>query len=359
MANLQNTTQTDLNDASLDYSTPQGYIDEASDREIYWNNDYWNEGLGLWEDNPAYKEPIRALARWSVGKGYETEDTRTQILLESLDGWGEDSFQSILTNLIILKKTNGDAFAEIIRNDNGTLINLKVLNPSNVRIVVDNKGMIKRYDVRNSKSEWIKFKPFEILHLCNDRIASQIHGTPAWKACKWELETRKEVLANTRRILQRGTIRVMYVDEDNTTKLNQIKTEWRDAIKYGEVMILPGKKGSDVEVVDYNVPDISALMTFVQYLDNRIYQSLGIPRAIADTTDFTEAASKVGYMTFEPVYTEEQTLLEQDLWNQLAIKVKFNRPPSLAGTMQKSEEANTGQTSIQPNEAQASITRTE
>ncbi len=359
MPNLNQTTTTDLDNANLDYSTPQGYIDEASDKEIYWNNDYWNEGLGLWEDNPAYKEPIRALARWTVGKGFET-DRRTKIRLDNITGWGEDSFQSILTNLTIVKKTNGDSFAEIIRNeDKGTLINLKVLNPSNVRIVIDKKGRIKRYDVKNSSGKWVKFQTQDILHLCNDRIASQIHGTPTWKACKWELETRKEVLENTRRILQRGTVRVMYVDEDNTTKLNQIKTEWKDAIKNGEVMILPGKKGKDVEVVDYAIPDITALMNFVQYLDNRIYQSLGIPRAIADTTDFTEAASKVGYMTFEPVYTEEQTLLEQDLWNQLAIRVKFNRPPSLSGVMQESEEKNTGQTGFQPNEAEASITRTE
>jgi len=358
MPNLSKTTITDLNNANLDYSTPAGYIDEESANEIYWYNDYWQEGLGLWEDNPAYKEPIRALARWTVGKGYET-DTRTKVILENITGWGEDSFQSILTNAIIVKKTNGDSYTEIIRNEKGTLINLKPLNPANVRIVINPKGMIKRYDVKDSSGKWKRFQTFEILHLCNDRIASQIHGTPAWKACKWELEARKEVLENTRRILQRGTIRVIYVDEDNTTKLNQIKTEWKDAIKKGEVMLLPGKKGSDVEVVDYAVPDISSLMGFVQYLDNKIYQSLGIPRAIADTTDFTEAASKVGYMTFEPVYTEEQTLLEQDLWNQLAIRIKFNRPPSLAGVMQESEAANTGQVGFQPNETKVSMTRTE
>jgi hypothetical protein len=358
MANINRTTTTDLDNYNLDYSTPQGYIDEESNKETYWNNDYWNEGLGLWDDNPAYKEPIRALARWAIGRGYET-NTRTRVLLDNITGAGEDSFQSIMTNHIIVKKTNGESFIEIIRDDKGTLINLKPLNPGNVRVVWDNKGLIKRYDIKDSSGKWIKFNRKEIFHSINDRIASQIHGTPAWKSCKWELETRKEVLANTRRILQRGTIRVMYVDEDNTTKLNQIKTEWKDAIKYGEVMILPGKKGSDVEVVDYSIPQITALMTFVQYLDNRIYQSLGIPRAIADTTDFTEAASKVGYMTFEPVYTEEQTLLEQDLWNQLALKIKFNRPPSLSGVMQEDEQKNTGQVGFQPNESQASIKRTE
>jgi hypothetical protein len=359
MANLNQTTTTDLNNANLDYSTPNGYLDEESNNEIYWNNDYWEEGLGLWEDNPAYKEPIRALARWTIGKGYTTEDPNLKVILDRIRGSGEDCFQSIMTNHIIVKKTNGDAYTQIIRNEKGTLINLKPLNPSNVRIVWDKKGMISGYDLKKSDGTWERKKPFEIFHSMNDRIASQIHGTPTWQACKWELETRKEVLANTRRILQRGTIRVIYVDEDNTTKLNQIKTEWKDAIKYGEVMLLPGKRGSDVEVVDYAIPDITALMTFVQYLDNKIYQSLGVPRAIADTSEFSEAASKVGYMTFEPAYTEEQTLLEQDLKNQVGIELKCNRPPSLAGTMQDSEEKNTGQVGFQPNDSRASITRTE
>lgn len=359
MPNLNKTTTTDLNNANLDYSTPLGHIDDASPQVRYWHNDYWAEGLGLWDDNPAYKEPIRALARWTVGKGYTTESTRDAILLENITGWGEDSFQSILTNAIIVKKTNGDSYTEIIRNDGGTLVNLKPLNPSNVRIVIDSKGMITGYELRDSSGKWNPINTYKILHLCNDRIASQIHGTPAWKACKWELETRKEVLNNTKRVLQRGTIRIIYVDADNQTILDKLKTEWATGIKNGEVVLLPGKRGQDFEVVDYAIPDISALMTFVQYLDNRIYQSLGIPKAIADTSDFTEAASKVGYMTFEPVYTEEQTLLEQDLWNQLAIRVKFNRPPSLTSTMQSSEAANTGQTSIQPNETQLSPTRTE
>lgn len=358
MVNISKTTTTDLDNSSLDYETPLANIDEAGRGKTYWNNNFWYEGYGLWEDNPAYKEPIRALARWTVGKGFETS-VINKIRLDNITGWGEDSFQSILTDLIIVKKTNGDAYAEIINNDKGILINLKPLNPSNVKIAINEAGLIDWYEVKNSKGEWVKFRKQEILHLCNDRIAGQIHGTPAWKACKWELEARKELLKNIRRILQRGSIRIIYVDVDNETKLNQIKKEWVTAIKNGEAMILPGRKGQEVEVVDYQIPDITPLMNFLEYLDNRIYQSLGIPKAIADTSNFSEASSKVGYMTFEPVYTEEQTLLEQDLWNQLAIKVKFNRPPSLSGIMQESESKNTGQLGFQPNDIKASAGRTE
>ena len=64
---------------------------------------------------------------------------------------------------------------------------------------------------------------------------------------------------------------------------------------------------------------------------------------------------------FNPTIPEEyiQKQLEADLWNQLAIRIKFNRPPSLHGIEQENEEKNVGQTGIQPNEVTASITRTE
>ena len=67
----------------------------------------------------------------------------------------------------------------------------------------------------------------------------------------------------------------------------------------------------------------------------------------------------MGYMSFEPVYTEEQTLLEQDLWNQLAIRVKFNRPPSLQGIVSEEESKNVNQTGIQPSEVTGTGTRVE
>jgi len=353
---INKTTQTELDSSNLEYSTPFENIDEAQDKEFYWLNDYWSEGLGILKNNPAYKERIRALARWAVGKGFKT-DNKTLVRLRNILGWGEDSFQSVITNLIITKKTNGDAYAEVIRNDKGELINLKPLNPKNVRIVVNHKGMIKRYDVLE-RGEWKNRKREEIFHLCNDRIASEIHGTPAWKACKWELEAKQEVMQDWRRISHRSTIRVMYIDAEDTKKLNQVKSEYKDAIKNGEVMLIPAKKG-DAEFIDYNLPPIDAFIRWIEYLDRAISQSLGIPNAIADTTDYSEASSKVGYMTFEPVYTEEQTLLEQDLFNQLAIKIKFNRPPSLSGTLQDDEEKNTGQTTIQQNELKAGTSRSE
>jgi len=78
---------------------------------------------------------------------------------------------------------------------------------------------------------------------------------------------------------------------------------------------------------------------------------------MATSEGFTEAGGKVGFLTFEPIYTNEQTLLEADLRAQLAIEIKFNRPPSLSGVVSEDEEKNTGQLGIQPKDSEATITR--
>ncbi|KKL53290.1 hypothetical protein LCGC14_2276900, partial [marine sediment metagenome] len=70
-----------------------------------------------------------------------------------------------------------------------------------------------------------------------------------------------------------------------------------------------------------------------------------------------EVGGKMGHVIFEPIYTKEQVDLENDLWIQAQIKIKFNRPPSLAPKTQENAEKNTGQTSIQPNEVEPKLNR--
>ena len=100
-------------------------------------------------------------------------------------------------------------------------------------------------------------------------------------------------------------------------------------------------------------------LSWIQYLENFFYQIVKIPRAIVNSADYSEAASKVGYMTFEPIYTREQTLLEADIWSKLGLRIKFNRPPSLHGVVAEDEEKNVGQTGFQASEMMATAGRVE
>lgn len=356
--NISNATTTQLNSGVSNFSVASQVLDTGSGKEIYYDFPDARQQLGYYKKIPELKKAVDNLIIWTIGKGYET-NSYNRVILEHLTGWGEDSFQSISKNLLIQKKIFGDGFAEIIRDkDTGTLINLKPLFTGDMRVVCNNKGFIIRYEQRTQKGEVEKFKPNEILHICNDRIGNEIHGVSIIDACKWIIDARNEAMNDWRRISHRSTIRVLYVDIEDPTKLNTLREQYKEGIKNGEVLILPGKKG-DIEFEDLTLPPLEAYLGWIQYLENVFYQAVGIPRVIASSQEYSEASSKVGYLTFEPIYTNEQTEYELDLWNKLGIKVKFNRPPSLSSTMQDSETKNTGQTGFQANEVEASVVKNE
>lgn len=354
--NISRITHTDLTSGVDDYSVSAKTLDSSGDQEeTYYDYPNAAKQLGYYKSIPELKKAIDALAIWSVAQGYET-DVETEIILEHITGWGEDSFQSIIKNLIVQKKIFGDAFAEIIKED-GVVVNLKPLYTGDMRVVINRKGIITRYEQRTG-NKIHKFKPEEILHLVNDRIGNENHGVSVIDACQWVIDARNEAMNDWRRISHRSTIRVMYIDADNVSKLNAVKTEYATAINKGELMLIPAKRG-EAEFQDLVLPPIQNHLGWIQYLENFFYQAVGVPRVIATSENYTEAASKVGFLTFEPIYTSEQVELEADLWNQLAIKIKFIRPPSLSGVLQESEQKNTGQTGFQQNEMTATAGRVE
>ena len=296
---------------------------------------------------------------WTVGRGF-TADSRTTTILERMRGWGEDDFVSIMEMHDRTCMINGDAYTEIVRNDDGVLVNMKPLNPGVMRTVVDKQGMIVRYEQLRGKLKPIEYKPSQILHSTENRKPGEIHGTSRVESVKWLLDTKAEILRDIRRVMHRSTIRVLYVDISKQSDLLRIRRQYEEGIKKGEVLVLPGKKGTDVEFEDLSVPPIQAYLEFCRYIDNKFSQVIGVPDVIlGGSQQYTEASSKVGYLTFEQPYMYRQRKLEADLWNQVALKVTFNRPVSLKDDVQDSEAKNTGQVGFQQNETQVGVTRNE
>ena len=354
---IRNTTTTSTNTIVTDYKIGAKVLDEAGTGvETYWENRDWPGYLGFLKTNPQYARAVRSLGMWAFGKGW-VADNHTTNILNFIPGWRNESFDEILQDMLVVKKTNGDAYAEIITDngktlrEGGILVNLKKLNPSKVRIVLDQKGIITNYDLQQADGKWTRVSTEKIFHITNDRIANEIHGTSVLEPCKWYIEWKQELVNDLRRLMHRTSLTIIYVDMDNTTNLQTVKTQWDTAIKNGTAIIMPGKKGIDFEVEKIEVPDTSRWMELIRYLDDYVYEILGISKIITGgVSGTTEANAKMGYLSFEQPYMTEQRLMEQDLWNQLGIKVIFNRPASISSTMQSSEAANTGQTNIQPND---------
>jgi hypothetical protein len=352
-------TTTDLKNQVSDYTVQSQTPDENSGNqdETWYDFPDSNEYLGYYKTIPELKKAIDALATWTTGKGFES-DLRTKNLLEVWRGSGKDNISSILWNLHVMKKVMGDSFAEIIRADDGTIVNLKPLSTGNMRVVYSNQGLLVRYEQRSNieGNPNKKFDTEDIFHLTNDRVLNEIHGTSIIEAVKWVIDARNEAMTDERKIKHRElSLGILYVDTSNTAKINAIKTQYANAIKNGELLVLPK---DTAEIKDSGVKPQDRIQ-WIQYLENFFYQAVGVPRVIATSENFTEASSKVGYLTFEPIYTREQADIENSIFSQLQITLKFNRPPSLGGSVERTEEKNTGQTGFQPQDTQLTAEGTE
>ncbi len=350
--NISTATTSDFTSAVVSYSVSKVSPDSPQDQEettYQWSN--FTKWFGYYKKIPELKKAIDAYATWVVGKGYDA-DPETQIVLENIRGWGEDTFNSILFNLIVTKKICGDAIAEIVKDrESGELINLKPLSMETIKIVVDRKGLIKRYEqiskVRGAQP--LTFKPNEILHLCNDRIVDEIHGTSVVEACEQVILMRNEALSDYKTVLHRNIhpLKIWHLDTDDQAKINAFKSLVETTVKDKENIFVP-KGNVEVELPTSNIQDPLA---WIKYLENFFYQAVGIPKIIlGGSEEFTEASSKIAYLTFEQIYAREQEELQNDLWNQLALSIEFIKPASLRSEMLSSEEKNTGQVGFQPKE---------
>ena len=347
----QTTTTSGLNPTEFSVDAKQTDGVNSSGETYRYSTDF-PKWYGYYSSIPELKKAIQTSATWVLGQGFNS-DTRNQVILENIIGSGEDSFLSIMWNMLVIKKVNGDSFAEIIRNDKGTLINLKPLSPDRVKVVFSEKGVIIRYEYLGTKDGNAnkKFKPSEILHFMNDRVADNTHGDSVVEALQWLIDSRQEAMVDWRRISHRSTIRVLVVDEDNTSKLNTLKTQYKEAIKNGELLILPGKPGEKV-FQDLQLPPVEAFLAWIRYLENAFYKAVGVPKTIAgDAEGIPESGGKMAMLTHEPLYIREVTELESDLWNQLSLRITFKRQPSLQDNTQEQEGKNNNQTQAsQPND---------
>ena len=130
----------------VDYSVDSETTDAATDqKETEWISMTWNKNLGYYKKIPELKVAIDTKATWIIGAGIETEP-ETELLLMTIKGNGKDSFTSILKNQIKVCMIDGDSYAEIIRDKDSNLINLKPLSPATIKSIQNRAGRFLRYE---------------------------------------------------------------------------------------------------------------------------------------------------------------------------------------------------------------------
>lgn len=351
--NLSNATTTEISVPDFIVNSKALDAVNGTGEETYWYFSDATKNIGYYSEIPEINSAANALATWAFGNGWETEDMKTKVMLENIKGMGKDTFTKIIYNHELMKVIVGDAFIEVKRRDRD-IINMIPISPERVRVVFGKEGLLKRYDAWNG-TEWKAIKKENMLHSQNKRLGDQMHGTSQIDACKWIIDARNEALETNKMIEKRGrALGIVYYKTNNIGKITYANTQIEKAVKNGQMLGLPE---DTAKVGEFPMKPLSERMDWIRYLETFFYQVFGVPRSIATSDGTSEVGGKMGNVNFEPTYAKEKNDMEEDLWNQQAIRVSFIKQASLGGLVQETQAKNTGQINIQPNDVTADMER--
>jgi len=308
--------------------------------ESTWQNTKWSQYWGYFNSIPELKSALLMKATWDVGKGYKA-DPETTIVLDHVTGWGKDTFLDILFNMDLISRLAGDSYAEIIKDKNtGTLLNLKVLDPGSMVIVTDEKGIIIRYEQVNKVSKKkIEFKPEEIFHLSHNRLADQIHGISDITSMEQTILAEYENFSDMKKIIHRFAkpMVIFKLGTDDPSKIAAFVTKMDEATQKGENIYIPDDKNTlSYEIIQVNVNNI--VMAWREDIRNKFYRTLGLPLIVFGSSGTTESGGKIEYLAHEQVFSHDQKFLEEQVWNQLFLRIKLNSPVTLLENLQNDEK---------------------
>jgi len=343
-----------VTDYKVDTSTTEGAADQ---KETEYLNANWSQQLGYYRFIPELHAAIDAKATWTVGKGLITEPA-TEMLLDTITGFGVDTFNTILENMIRTYHIGGDAFAEIIRNKSGKLINLKPLDPSSIKIVANRKGFILRYEqVVKNKTPNKRFEPDQIFHLSRNRVADEIHGQSLVTAVEDIIKMRNEAMADMKVLMHRHVkpINIFHLDTDDTSEIADFKSKADKAVDKGENLFIP--KGA----VEHEYSSVAANATlnplpWIDTLNNYFFQATGVPDIIlGGSRALTEASAKIAYLAFQQTIEEEQLYIEQQVLAQLNLEIDLEFPASLENELLSDQAKDGDLSAAQPNDTTAEL----
>ena len=260
-----------------------------------------------------------------------------------------------------MKRTNqigGDAYAEVIRDEEGDILNLKPLDPGSMSNVVNGQGILIRFEQTSKvRTQPKKFNVNQIFYLPRNRVADEIHGVSLIEALEWIILAKNETMADWKRVMHRNVdpVIIIHADTDDATAIAKIKSDWEKVKKDGETWVVP----KDVVVPELLAVSPNAVLTpvnWLQFLDDKFYEAANVPKIIVGGIGgITEAAVKIAYLAFEQNVEEDQLEIEEQVWEQLGYKIELEFPTSLKNELLSDKSKDQGSSSFQANETTAGV----
>jgi len=320
---------------------PNQDTDGATAGSTGWSSPNWTKYNGYYRTNRGgTKAPIDKFAMWAVGKGFKA-DEKTKKKLSKITGFGKDSFNSIMENMIRVKKINGDAFAEIIKDKSAKLLNIKPLNPARVATITGDNGLIIRYEYMSVDKKRViqRIDKEKMFHLINDREADEIHGISVYESMEGLLDKIQQLDEDMTVVFHRYVVPLMMfkMNTDNKIKITGFKSEVKTAMDGAEPLFLPDKV---VDADTLKIPQFATLdpIKWREDWKQDAIKDIGIPELVlGKASGVTEASAKIVYLSFQQTVEDEQREIEEQLKLQLGIVVNYEFPARIEENLGEDE----------------------
>jgi len=341
-----------------DYSVPTAITDAgAGQSEFRYTNPDWAQQLGYYKKIPEIASVIDATATWTVGKGFQA-NVETKTILNLSSGIGKDTFNELLKNMIRTMEIGGDAFAEIMRDDDGDVINLKPLDPSSIVTISNKQGLIERYEqiskVKGKKPK--EYPAHKIFHLIRNRVADEVHGQTIISVLEEIILMKNEAMSDYKTVMHRFVVPQwkFKLKTDDPAEIAAYKAKMDATVGTGANIYEPFDT-SESELV--SVPPNSTLdpKAWIELLDAKFYEAAKTPKiVVGGTGGFTEQAVTITYLAFQQSTEDRQLYIEEQVKYQLGYEIELEFPATVENNL-LSDKKKDGPTNIDAAETTAGM----
>ncbi len=348
----------DMSTAVKDYSVPTDRTDGAADGgPVPWWNERFSQYLGYYFKIPELKSTIDTKSKWVTGKGVKA-DKKTMKIMNSWVGWGKDTINQLIENMVKTYYVGGDFFAEKVVEGN-KIINLKPLDPDTIGIVVNDQGILEHY-LQRSKSQKVPNREIDrdnMFHLAKNRFADQIHGTSIITAIEEIILMRNESMQDMKIVFHRYVkpLWIWQLDTDDTTKIAAFKTKADLTVANSENIYIP-KGAAEAERV--SVPQFSTLdpLPWIRDLTDYFYQATNVPDVVVGSAkQTTEASAKILFLAFEESVRNDQIFIMENFKSQLDLEIKLEFPTPIEADLLRDEKKDGKDKASEPNDTKAEL----
>jgi len=340
--------ETELSKFTGSSTIPDG-VSGAGDKK-YINSSFYTQ-WNYYIDTTDIQEVIDSKGKWVVGKGFKADEITT-MLLDTIRGQGNDTFNSIIENMIVISEIGEDAYAEIIRDDEDVLINLKPLDTGRMTIITGANGLIKKYEYDNGNGKKsTTLNPEKIFHLSRNRRGDEMHGRSMIPSLKILIDAKQEAIADYRTVMHRFVMPQMKfkLKTDDPTEIAAYKAKMDAVTKTGGNLYEPFDV-SESEIISIAPNATLNPLTWIQYLEAAFYKAAGVPQFIVGGgTGFTEASEKIAYLAWQQTVEKYQLFVEEQVLAQLNLVIELEFPASLENEL-LSDNKKDGAVNIQESE---------